>query len=101
MSTPIDQQNLIKLLEIESLSDEKKTEIIEVASELAQKRLVLRILDSLPKEKQEGLITIMDSGDEISLTSFLNHNAPNYQEWMAEEIVKIKYELQGLAKAAN
>jgi hypothetical protein len=100
MNQDLSQQNLIKILGIEALPDAQKTKIADQTSELVQKRLLVRVIDSLPEEKREGFMSILDSGDEVGLGNFLHHHAPKFNEWLAEEVLKIKEELAGLAKDA-
>ncbi len=94
------QENLIEALGIESLSDDKKIEIVEKASELIQKRLMIRIFESLPKEKQDGLGKLLDDNDQVGVSNFFHHNVPDYEKWVTEEIVTVRSQLSGLAKSA-
>jgi hypothetical protein len=96
----IEKENIIKILGIASLPDEQKAGIVEQASELVQKRLLLRIADSLSEEKREGLLQLIDSGDEVGLSNFLHHNCPQFNDWFAEELAKVKQEMAGLANTA-
>ncbi|HYE22160.1 MAG TPA: DUF5663 domain-containing protein [Verrucomicrobiae bacterium] len=100
MTIPIQQENLVKILGIESLDDDRKLKLIAQASELVQKRVLLRVLQTLDKEKLEGFMSILDTGEELEVSNFLNHNCPEFQSWMVEEIVNVKQELAGLAKSS-
>jgi hypothetical protein len=91
-------ENMIKILGIENLPEEQKADLIAKANELVQTRVLTRVFESLPKDKQEGLSSLIESGDEISITNFINHNCPDFQKWMTEEVLKIKEDLSQLAK---
>jgi hypothetical protein len=95
----VEKENIINILGIASLPDEEKVQIVDQVSELVQKRLLLRIADSLTEEKKEGLMQLIDSGDEIGLTNFLLHNCPQFNDWLAEELNKVKQEMSSLANA--
>ncbi len=94
------KQNLIAILGIESLPDDQKVRILEQASELAQKRVLGRMLDSLSEEKQLGLMSLLDSDDQVGISTFINHNCPEFEKWLVEEITSLRSELSGLVPAA-
>ena len=92
MNIPIDEQNIISILGIEDLDDERKLQMIEQASDLVQKRLLLRILDSLSADKVAEFEAVIDKDDQGALGQFLATNAPDLTEWMFEEVNKLKQE---------
>ncbi len=94
------QQNLISILGIESLPDEQRARIIDQASELAQKRVLGRMLDSLSEEKQQGLMSLLQADDQVGISTFITHNCPQFNVWLTEEIAAIKQDLAGLAQTA-
>lgn len=93
MSIPIDKQNIIAILGIQSLPDEQKMQIIDQASDLVQKRLLLRILESLPSNKQTEFEQLLDTGTPDTINEFLAVNVLNMQEMMFEEVNKVKQDL--------
>ena len=97
MATIVDDENIIKLLGIESLPDERKTALVERISELVQKRLLLRLLDSLVGSDQDELKILLDRGDQAALQGFLVNKAPDLATWAADEVIKIKKEPQSPA----
>lgn len=96
----LEKENIINVLGISALPDEQKIKIVEQASELVQKRLLLRIADSLSEEKRVELMQIIDSGEEAGLSNFLQNNCPRFADWFGEELLKVKQEMAGLANAA-
>ena len=97
MNQALANDNLIKILGIESLPEQQKARILDKATELTQKRLMIRVVNSLAPEKRDGFMSLLDSGDQIGVTNFINHNRPRFQDWVFEEISRIKQELSGLA----
>lgn len=98
MPVPLDDQNIIKLLGIESLPDERKVALVNKISDLAQKRLLLRLLESLSAPDQEKLKSLLDGGDQTALSQFLQDKAPDMGAWAADEVLKLKNELVSFAK---
>ncbi|MBI4049463.1 MAG: hypothetical protein HY395_01440 [Candidatus Doudnabacteria bacterium] len=97
MALPIDDQNIINVLGIESLPDEQKISIIERTSELVEKRLLLRLLNSFSEQKKREFEDLLDAENQEAVNVFLQKNAPDLPAWLAEELSKIKQELAGLA----
>lgn len=100
MSIKIDDQNLIKILGIENLPDERKLELIDKASALVEKRIVLKLLNSLSDEKRKDFENLLDSENEEAIGLFLEQNAGDLPQWITEETSKIKQELAGLAASS-
>lgn len=100
MDIPLDEQNIINILGIEALPDERKIAIIERVSELVQKRLFVRLLDFLNASDKEELTRFLDSGDQKGLGDFLQEKVPNFADWIEEEVRKIKKELADFAESS-
>jgi hypothetical protein len=101
MNIPLDQQNIISILGIEDLDDERKAEMIERASELVQKRLLVRVLESLSKSQQDEFEQVVDKNDPTALGEFLAKNVPNFAEWLVEEVNKLKQEFADISAKAE
>lgn len=82
--------NIITLLGIELLPEEKKMEIITQAQDLVQRRVMLRVLDTLKPEDQG---TVEKAEAEGKLTEFLAARVPNWTEIIMQEIARVKIEL--------
>ena len=96
MKVKVDEQNIIAILGIESLPDERKLELIDKVSGVVEKRLFIRMLNSLSEKKRKELDNLMDAENEESINLFVEQNVPDMQIWMVEEINKIKQELATL-----
>lgn len=96
MPIPLEEQNIIRLLGIESLPDERKIALVEKITDLVQKRLLLRLLESMSEELRVEFEQLLDQADQPALQAFLQKNAPDFGAWVNEEVLKVKQELQGL-----
>lgn len=97
MNIPLDKQNIINILGLQALSDERKAELINNATELVQKRLLVRILDSLSDSEQKEFNTILDQNNQDSFQQFLTEKIPNLPDLLTEETTKLKQEFADLS----
>ena len=98
MELPLDQQNLIGILGIESLPEERKLDLLNKVTVLVEKRLMIRIFDSLPEADQNTFTQLLDKEDQAGINEFLAAKAPNLADWLQEETNTIKEELAGAVK---
>ena len=104
----LDERNIIALLGIESLSDERKISIVNRVNKLVQKKLLLRIMDFLDDEKTEEFERLVDSLDDVEageagskLSAFFQANVPMLDTWLIEEVNQVKEALVGVAEGAD
>jgi hypothetical protein len=97
MSINLDQQSIINILGIQSLPDERKVEILEQASDLIQKRILVRVMESLDDSKRKEFETLLESPEQTKLDEFLATNVPDFTVWMMEEVNRLKQEMADLA----
>ncbi len=90
-------QNLINLLGLELLSQDKKMEILERAMELVEKRVMLRVLDELKAKDAKAAEEAASSG---KMLDFIQARVPNLVEIIAEETARVKIELMDAKGAA-
>jgi hypothetical protein len=86
------QLDLIKELGIDKLNSEQKEKIITDIGEVIQKRIVIRIIEELPNEKQDefqGLLNKAQENPEL-LDEFLKENIPDLEDMILEEIGEYK-----------
>lgn len=84
------QANLINLLGLELLPEDKKMEILERAMELTEKRVMLRVLDELKAKDREAAEEAAKGG---KMLEFIQARVPNLAEIVAEETARVKIEL--------
>lgn len=90
--------NIIKSLGIETLPDEQKARILDQSNELIQQRLLLRLMEALPDEKRTQLNEVLASQDQDKLAGFISANAPNFSDWIIEEVNGLRSELGELGQ---
>jgi len=93
MDPSIIQQNIIDLLELKNLPEEKKSALLEKMVEIIQNRITLRILDALSEKEKEELDKLMDAKKEEKIDQFLREKVPNFDALTIAEILKFKEEM--------
>jgi len=88
------KENIISSLGLEELSEERKVVLIDNFSELAEKRILLRIMQELPKEAYDEFEKVAEAGEDKKM-EFLRLKISNLDEIIQEEILKVKKELIG------
>ena len=96
MKKDLFDENIIKLLGLETLPIEEKQVMLNKMSDLVWKRLILKIVDDLPEDKVKELGSAESKPEE--LVDFITANVPNFEDLLKEEIVALKEEL---VKAAD
>lgn len=88
-------QNIFTLLGLDSLPDDHKQQLLDKMTELVQKRLSLRLLESLSTEDANRLETMLktSSMEDPAVADFFRARMPNLEEVLKEEIVGLKQEL--------
>jgi hypothetical protein len=87
------EQNIINILKVENLDDEQKLALIEQISELVEKRVLVKILDSLDEGKRNEFMDLLDGQDQAKTDEFISVNVPEFFEMLAEETDAVKQEL--------
>ncbi len=97
MELNLDQQSIITILGIEALSDERKAEILDQASALVQKRLVVRVMEALDDAKRAEFEGLLEKNDQAGLEAFMTANTPDFTQWVLEEVNNLKKEFSDIA----
>jgi pilus assembly protein FimV len=86
------QIDLIKDLGIEQLDQEQKEEILTQIGEILQQRIVLRIVEELPEEKQDEFQAVLEKAqdDPDQLDKYLEENIPGVEDMILAEIGEYK-----------
>lgn len=87
-------ENIISMLGIESLPDEKKIPILKKMNELVQKRIVLNILRKLDINNKEKFVEATSNNNEEELQKILDNNNINMVAIIEEETNNLKQELK-------
>lgn len=84
-------ENIIGLLGLESLPDAEKAAMLEKMTTLVQKRLMLRVMDSLKEEDAKQMAEMEKNPQEI--LAFIAEKVPNFENIVKEEVVRLKEEM--------
>lgn len=86
-------ENIIKILGIDSLSLDKQKEAMEKLGAIVYQETMLRVLEILSEEdKNEFEKVIAQNPDPENLFSFLSEKVPNLDEIISEEAEKLRAE---------
>lgn len=87
------KKNIFELLGITGLPSEKQMALLNKMTELAEKRLMLRIVEEMKEEDKAEAEKIFTSGSEEEKLKFLQTKV-DFQRLLEEEVVKLKKELK-------
>jgi hypothetical protein len=99
MNLSIDSKNIISLLGIETLPDEQKLAIVDKVTTLVEKRLLVKIFESLDGLRQTEFSELLEKSDQAALQDFLGRNVPNMDQMAEQEIAQVKTELADWAES--
>lgn len=97
MQLNLDEQSIIAILGIQNLPDERQAEIFDQASNLVQKRLMVRVMESLDDAKRQEFEGLLEKNDQAALEAFMATNTPDFTSWLLEEINNLKQEFADIA----
>ncbi len=93
MNKELLQKNIISLLGLEALSQEKKIQLLEKITDLVFKRTMVKVMGELSEEDQAELEKLIDTGDSDKTNNFVAEKVPNFEELMNKEILAVKEEM--------
>jgi len=83
--------NIIQLLGLEALPDDRKAAILDQTSDLIQRRIMLRVMDQLKDEDKDKMLEI--EKDPEALANFMAEKVPNLENITKEVVLEVKKEL--------
>lgn len=92
-SGPVVRDHIISLLDLEYLPDDEKAVLLDKMVEVVNQRVFLRVLDSFDEKKKEDFLSVMDSGTDVQVQTFVLEHVPDYAVYIAEETIVLKQEL--------
>lgn len=94
------QIDLIKELGVDKLEPEKREKVIMQMGEIIQQRVIMRVIEELPDEKQDEFKEVLDKASENPqlVDDFLTKNIPGIEDMILEEIGDYK---QGAVEFMN
>jgi hypothetical protein len=99
LSTPSDfvTKDIFELLGLQSISQQKKDDLLDVMLYTVTNRVMAQILDQLSKEQQEKLEVLLEEDDTEKLVAFLEERGIDYNELFSQEALIYKAEMVNLA----
>ena len=91
-------ENIIELLGLRSLPEEKKIAMLQKMSELIQKRVILKIMENLSSEDGEKMAAMENNPQEM--LAYIAEKFPNFEAMVKDEVVKLKQEVLAAAEQA-
>ncbi len=88
--------NIIEMLGLGSLPEEQKVAMLEKMSTLVQKRVMLKIMESIGSEDADKMVAMEKNPQEM--LAFIAEKVPNFEAIVTEEIVKLKQEVMKAAE---
>ena len=85
------QDNIIELLGLQTLPDERKQALVDKMTELVQKRLILRLMEQLADEDAKKMAELEQT--PVEMMNFVSEKFPNLEDIVNEEIIKVKQEM--------
>jgi len=88
------EENIISLLGVGTLPDDKKLALLKKMTDLIQKRASVRIFEQLNDEDKQSFIDVTDKNDEVEIKKFLDSKNIDVLQYAKEETLKLKEELK-------
>ncbi len=92
-------ENIFVQLGLTNLSLEEQEAFLEKMNELVQKRLLVRILETVPEQTQEAIAAMQLETPEESLQELMKH-VPYFGDMLEEEVENVKNELRASMQPA-
>lgn len=89
--------NIVELLGLQSLTEEKKLQLVNMLTELVGTKLMMRIDEKLSPEDQAAFEKALDT--ETELAAWLKEKGIDMEQMMLEEIARVKDDLMARAQA--
>jgi hypothetical protein len=81
------QESIIKELGLDTLPEDKQTELLTMMTESVLKRITIGIIEQLSEEDKIKFDQVRDTNDPDKINEFLRTTISNYDE-MVEKIIK-------------
>lgn len=88
-------KNIFEELEVSEISDSDKTIILKEIESLTEERMIERMDIILSDEQKESLFNFSEENKNspLAIMNFIISMMPNYNDILEEEVIKIKKEL--------
>lgn len=93
--------NIIEELGLEILPDEQKLRLLDKMASLVETRLMIRVGEKLSETERAEFSDLMTKGDSEKIFAWLAGHGINVEEWLLEEVGRLKSELREQAKTVE
>jgi len=87
------QGQIISRLNLDYLPEEDRIKLLDSMAEVISQRVLLKVLESLPKEKSEELAKLLDTGEDSQVAEFMENNVSDFLAILQGEIDSVSEEL--------
>lgn len=91
-------KDIIELMGLKDVPDEKKAEIYEKMTQTIQDRVFLRVDEILDVESKQQFAQVLEKGDQAAIKEFLQSKEVNVPQIMMQETMFYKLEIMSLLK---
>lgn len=77
-------KNLLVSLGVEDADPDVQEKTVAIFTETLLKKISVKISEILPTEKQNELLSIQKTGDEVAVEDFLKEHIPDFEQIMEE-----------------
>ena len=93
MHKPFEKENIFRLLGVQSLSLEKRQQIMEAAVDTVYARMINRVLEELPEDARERLAVVIADTDVTGMDQIIRDHDIDIETILEEEIERVKEEM--------
>lgn len=89
----IKKENLIKIVGLESLSQEAQAEIINEAADVIETRCLNMVLEALDEKEKKQFVNALDKKEPEVIKEFLKEKNINLMDILKKEVLQFKTEM--------
>jgi Mg/Co/Ni transporter MgtE len=86
-------EHILSAFNLDSLPEEQRVVLLEQMTEVAEQRILLRILSGLSDEQKQTFESLMDNGDQSAVQLFFEQHVPDVLGIIEEETTRLKQDL--------
>lgn len=86
-------EHILNAFNLDSLPEAQRAELLVQMTEVAEQRILLRILSQLNEEQKQTFSTVMDSTDASGAQTFFEAHVPDLLSIIEEETHQLKQDL--------
>lgn len=92
------QGQIISRLNLDYLPEAERVKLLDSMAEVVSQRVLLKVLQTLPKDKSEALAKLLDEGADNDVAKFMEDNVSDFLTILQTELDAVANELTLLTK---